>query len=460
METANPGGTARERTLRRTDRILDAFKALGKEDSAIEGLFQEIRSLYEGFSGREKEAFFGALLEAIEVPKEDLEGLIQALMECGKDDPLRHGLLAELRRRIYSPRLKLFRKISHYPGGLKFLLDFRGDLLSVQRSSTIDLAPLDEDIVFLLEMHFQEGFLYLEEITLNSSFNQIALIRNRDMVHPMASIEEMGQRLGKDRRCFALYHRLLPLEPVIFIEVALTDGLIRKISDIMAPSNEKERNDRVDTAIFYSINNTQNGLAGLGLGKILIGKVVHYLRTEDDRIKNFATLSPMPGFWRRYLKPILEGKDENCVLKQSDVISFFQKKSVKKITAHGPGGNRNLNAFNDALLEVLSGGEWVKDEELREELHGPLVKIAYHYLANEKNPQGKPLDPVTNFHLGLGATISARNVNFLANPSEKGLNESCGMMVNYVYSSNWLSQIRRSLRWFDRLEIKGLFSRE
>jgi hypothetical protein len=94
METANPGGTARERTLRRTDRILDAFKALGKEDSAIEGLFQEIRSLYEGFSGREKEAFFGALLEAIEVPKEDLEGLIQALMECGKDDPLRHGLLA------------------------------------------------------------------------------------------------------------------------------------------------------------------------------------------------------------------------------------------------------------------------------------------------------------------------------------------------------------------------------
>jgi hypothetical protein len=133
---------------------------------------------------------------------------------------------------------------------------------------------------------------------------------------------------------------------------------------------------------------------------------------------------------------------------------------VKKITAHGPGGNRDLNAFNDALLEVLSAGEWVKDEELREELHGPLVKIAYHYLANEKNPQGKPLDPVTNFHLGLGATISARNVNFLANPSEKGLNESCGMMVNYVYSSNWLSQIRRSLRWFDRLEIKGLFSRE
>ncbi len=460
MEITSTGGVVRERAPRKIDRILDAFKALGKEDSGIEGLFQEIRFLYEGFGGREKEAFFENLMETIEVPKEDLEGLIKALMECKKDDPLRHSLLAELRRRVYSPRLKLFRKISHYPGGLKFLLDFRGDLLSVQRSSTLDLAPLDEDIVFLLEMLFQEGFLYLEEITLNSSFNQIALIKNRDMVHPMASIEEMGQRLGKDRRCFALYHRLVPLEPIIFIEVALTEGLVRKMSEIMAPSHEEERNDRVDTAIFYSINNTQNGLAGLGLGKILIGKVVHYLRKEDERIKNFATLSPMPGFWRRYLKPILEGKDENCSLKQSDVISYFQKKSVEKIMGHGSGGERDRNAFNDVLLGVLSAGEWVKDEELREELHGPLVKIAYQYLANEKNPQGKPLDPVTNFHLGLGATVSARNVNFLANPSEKGLSESCGMMVNYVYSSNWLSQIRRSLRWFDRLEIRGLFSKE
>jgi malonyl-CoA decarboxylase len=460
MEMTNSGEDIREREARKTDRILDAFMALGKEDSRVEDLFQEIRSVYEGFGSREREAFFGALLETIEVPKEDLEGLIQALMECKKDDPLRHGLLAELRRRVYSPRLKLFRKISHCPGGLKFLLDFRGDLLSAQRGSNIDLAPLDEDIVFLLEMHFQEGFLYLEEITLNSSFNQIALIKNRDMVHPMASIEEMGQRLGKDRRCFALYHRLLPLEPVIFIEVALTEGLVRKMSEIMAPSHGEERNDRVDTAIFYSINNTQNGLAGLGLGKILIGKVVHYLRKEDERVKNFATLSPMPGFWRRYLKPILEGKDENCALKQSDVISFFQKKSAEKIIRHGPGEKRDRNAFNDVLLGVLSAGGWVKDKELREELHSPLVKIAYNYLANEKNPQGKPLDPVTNFHLGLGATISARNVNFLADPSEKGLNESCGMMVNYVYSSNWLSQIRRSLRWFDRLEIRGLFLRD
>lgn len=460
MEMTSSVEGIREREPRRIDRILDLFKTLGRGDSGVEDLFQEIRSLYEDLGDREKEAFFGALLETIEVPKEELDGLIEALMQCGKDDPLRHGLLAELRRRIYSPRLKLFRKISHYPGGLKFLLDFRGDLLSVRRRSIVDLAPLDADIVFLLEMLFQEGFLYLEEITLNSSYNQIALIKSRDMVHPMASIEEMGQRLGRDRRCFAMYHRLLPFEPVIFIEVALTEGLVRRMSDIMAPSDGEERKGRVDTAVFYSINNTQNGLAGLGLGKILIGKVMDYLRKEDERIKNFVTLSPMPGFWHRYLKPILEGKDENFSLKQSDVISFFQKKSVERVLGRRPDGDRGRDAFSDALLGVLSAGEWVKDDEFCSDLQGPMVKIAYHYLANEKNRQGKPLDPVTNFHLGVGATVSAKNVNFLANPSEKGLRESCGMMVNYVYSSNWLSQIRRSLRWFDRLEIRGLFSRE
>jgi hypothetical protein len=254
-----------------------------------------------------------------------------------------------------------------------------------------------------------------------------------------------------------MYHRLLPFEPVIFIEVALTQGLVRKMADIVGRSGTEGRRGRIDTAIFYSINNTQNGLAGLGLGKILIGKVVDYLREEDERIKNFATLSPMPGFWRHYLKPILEGNDENFSLKQQDVISFFQKKPVEKILGHGPGGGRDRNAFNEVLLGILSAGEWVKDEELCSDLHGPMVKIAYHYLVSEKNRRGKPLDPVTNFHLGVGATVSAKNVNFLANPSQKGLSESCGMMVNYVYSSNWLSQIRRSLRWFDRLEVKGLF---
>lgn len=443
------------------EQVLKAFVELGKEDSVFEEQFQKIKSLYASLSEPEKEALFSSLIQGIEVAKETLAPLISELSGCEKGDPRWPGLLSELRSRAYSPRLRLFRKISHASGGLKFLLDFRGDLLSLRRHTSLDLFPLDSDIVFLLEMLFQEGFLYLEEITLNSSYNQIAMIKNSDMVHPMASIEEMGQRLGRDRRCFVLYHRLLPHEPIVFIEVALTEGLVRTISDIImnGPAGEG-RKGRIDTAVFYSINNTQNGLAGLGLGKILIGKVVEYLRSEDERIKNFATLSPIPGFWTRYLKPVLEGKDENFSLKRGEVAAFFQKKGVENILSRGKNGDGASVGFAEALLRVLETGDWINEEELCSQLHQPMVRLAYHYISNEKNRQGKPLNPVAGFHLGNGATVSVRNVNFLANPSSRGLKESCGMMVNYIYTSSWLSQIRRSLRRFEMVEIKGLFSRQ
>jgi len=448
-----------DRSLKRIEEALKAFQDLGAEDSPFDQLFPRLKSHYDSLEEHEKEGLFRGLIEQIEVKKAEIDPLAEAVLKCEQDDPRWASLLADFRNRAYSPRLSLFRKISRSPGGLKFLLDFRGDLLSIRRHSRLDLDPLDSDIIFLFEMLFQEGFIYLEEITLDSAYKQIELIKNRDLVHPMASIEEMGQRLGKDRRCFALYHRLLPYEPIIFIEVALTDGLVRNISQIMAGAGSRKA--RVDTAIFYSINNTQNGLAGLGLGKILIGRVVDYVRHENEKLKNFATLSPVPGFRKRYLEPLLEEKDEDFSLRHTDVISFFSKKGIGKVMERaGEGeGERDPLLFNRALLSILSDESWAGEEELKNVLRSPLVKIAYHYIANEKNRQDKPLNTVASFHLGNGATVSERNVNFLANPSERGLRESCGIMVNYIYTSNWLSQARRSLRWFDRVEMRGLFGR-
>jgi hypothetical protein len=214
-----------------------------------------------------------------------------------------------------------------------------------------------------------------------------------------------------------------------------------------------------DTAIFYSINNTQNGLAGLGLGKMLIGQVVEYLRKENEKIVNFATLSPLPGFWENYFRPILEGKGEAFTLKPLDVLSYFSRRQLGRILGKQGFQKEQTEHFNRALLSVLSNKGWVQDEELRETLQDPLVKIAFHYISEEKNPESRPLNPVASFHLGNGASVSPKNVNFLANPSSRGLKESCGIMVNYIYTSSWLSQIRRSIRWFDRLEIRGIFSR-
>lgn len=441
------------------EEALRSFQELNEDDELFDESFQKARLHYESLQDHEKESVFNAIIEQIEVSKEYIQPFAEILLNCDQADPRWPTVLAELRRRVYSPRLKLFRKISRSPGGLKFLLDFRSDLLSIRRYSRLDLDPLDSDIVFLFEMLFQEGFLYLEEITLDSSYRQIEIIKDRDLVHPMASIEEMGKRLGVDRRCFALYHRLLPYEPVIFIEVALTEGLARNISEVMAETATDEVGKRIDTAMFYSINNTQNGLAGLGLGKMLIGKVVDYLKIEDERIKNFATLSPLPGFFNGYLRPILEGRDESFRMKTRDVTFLFSKKAAGRITERLGRSGYEINRFNESLLSVLSDESWSHDEDLKKDIRDPLVKIAFNYITVERNPQGKPLNPVANFHLENGATVSVKNVNFLANPSSKGLQESCGIMVNYIYTSNWLSQIRQSFRWFDRIEIKGLFRR-
>ena len=183
------------------------------------------------------------------------------------------------------------------------------------------------------------------------------------------------------------------------------------------------------------------------------------MRKENEQIKNFATLSPLPGFWENYFEPILAGKEESFALRREDVPSYFARRQLGRIMERAGVKRGRTRAFTRALLSILSDEEWREDEELRKILHQPLVRIAYHYISQEKNPQNRPLNPVTNFHLANGATVSQKNVNFLANPSSKGLKESCGIMVNYIYTSSWLSQIRRSFRWFDRLEIRGIFSR-
>jgi malonyl-CoA decarboxylase len=441
-------------------KLLQVFHSLSREGSDEAKLFQEIGSLYRTLHEEEKEPLFAAIVHEIEVGKDVLESTLEKLLASDPKDPHWPLLVSELRNRVHSPRLNILRKISHQPGGLKFLLDLRGDVLSVQRISSADLTPLDMDLVLLFELWFQDGFLYLEEITFDSSYRQIELIKNSDLVHPMTGIEEMGQRLGRDRRCFALYHRLMPYEPVVFIEVALTKGTARSISEIIHPDPSRSGQSEPDTAIFYSINNTQQGLSGLRLGKMLIYRVVDYLRKEKENITTFATLSPMPGFWKGYLKPILEGKDTPFLLKGGDVRSFFPARHVRRVLEGvPPQGETKEGDFNKSLHGLLSGDGWAVDAEWKKVLASPLTRIGHFYLTREKNREGKPLNAVANFHIENGATVSKADINFLANPSPRGLRDSCGIMVNYIYTAGWLSQIRGSLRWLERLEIKTMFSR-
>ena len=168
--------------------VLKALKMLSEEGADEGKLFRKIKSHYRALGEHEKGELFRTLMEDIEVSKEEIGHLLEELSRCDADDPNWLRLLSKLRGRAYSPRLNIFRKISRSPGGLKFLLDFRGDLLSLQRFSKTNLRPLDADIILLFEVWFQDGFLYLEEITLDSSYRQVELIKDSDLVHPMTNI--------------------------------------------------------------------------------------------------------------------------------------------------------------------------------------------------------------------------------------------------------------------------------
>ncbi len=330
---------------------------------------------------------------------------------------------------------------------MQFVLEMRAQVLDAQRSGETGLEALEEDIAHLLNRWCQHGLVFLEEINHQSSYRTVSFLKEREMVHPMVSLDEMGQRLGVDRMCFALYHVALPEEPVVFIEVALSRGMIRSIHEVIGDSQEQRQPVKApDTAIFYSINNAQNGLAGLGLGKVLIARVTEALRTRHPMLETYATLSPIPGLWSRYLRPILEGRDEKFSVSRKDLIARIPAKTQQVIIDRHRKFGGDADEIGEAVLKVLSSPDWITDPVFSRSLKKTLSEATFAYLSMEKDVRGKPLNPVAGFHLGNGARISRANVNFAANTSSRGLEESCGMMVNYVYSQRALAPIGRAVR--------------
>ncbi len=439
------------------ERLVKFFEEVDKAELREIGEIEEFLLLYSGLGEEQKLRFLNELVSNYGLRKSSLEPILKEVMNCSEDDKGWQELLTKLRDATLSPRFKKLRALVRWPGGLKFLLDMRGDILNLTPKAGTSLSPLERDISHLFENWFQEGFLYLEEITLDSPYRQIEIIKNRDLVHPMSSIEEMGGRLGKDRRCFALYHKIWPMEPIVFIEVALTEGIVRNIDEIVG--ERRKEFPRPDTAIFYSINNTQNGLAGLGLGKVLIFKVVEFITKREPNIRNFATLSPLPGFYTRYLRPILLGEADGFLLKRENVVEFFKGSKLRRLLRSFDKSEKDLTTLPDLLSKVFDSLEWANDQNLVEVLEEPLRKIAYKYITEEKTKDGKPLNPVANFHLGNGATVSLKNVNFLSNRSERAIRDALGIMVNYIYSYSLLTEVRKAIRWLDKIEIRGLVDR-
>ena len=330
-------------------------------------------------------------------------------------DDLKERLVGHhhLRRALLPPRVKLLTQFNGLPEGVKFLVDLRADLLPLIAEDPY-LRDLDRDLLDLLTSWFDLGFLDIRQVTWDSPASLLEKLIAYEAVHEISSWEDLRNRLDSDRRLFALFHPRMPEEPLAFVEVALVEGLASNIQTLLDVTHPTGDPALADTAIFYSISNTQKGLRGISFGEFLIKRVTARLMHDFPQIKNFATLSPIPGF-----RAWLDGRGIDVV---PDLFGEEERAAVLR-AAEGED-------LHQALVRLLGRPDWAEDEALVQLLSGPLQRLCARYFL-ERRDGGMPVDPVARFHLQNGARLE--RINWLGDTSQKGLRQACGMMVNYCY---------------------------
>src|SRR6202163_5012707 len=270
------------------------------------------------------------------------------------------------------PRQELLRRMNMAPGGTGALIAMRSEI-TAHLGDEPELKLLDADLKHLLASWFNRGFLELRRIDWQSPAAVLEKLIAYEAVHEIKGWEDLRRRLAPDRRCLAFFHPALPGEPLIFVEVALVQGLATAMPPLLARETDEEaaraQAARADTAIFYSISNCQDGLRGVAFGNFLIKQVVEELQAEFPRLKRFSTLSPIPGFRRWLAEQLAGGSDPD--------------------TAVVPGLRRD--------------GWWL-DLAQSEGLRPALMRLCALYLTRQPSP-GSRVDPVARFHLGNGAPL-------------------------------------------------------
>ncbi|GGX63971.1 malonyl-CoA decarboxylase [Tateyamaria omphalii] len=323
---------------------------------------------YSSGDDQHRQAFFAFMMHDLEIDPVDV---VESL-KIYKETPSKSSY-SEFVRASEPKRQELLRRLNQVPGGTQHLVSMRKDLLRMMRDVPT-LEPLDVDFQHLFTSWFNRGFLVLRPIDWSSPAEILEKIIAYEAVHAIDSWDDLRRRLQpSDRRCFGFFHPAIPDDPLIFVEVALTRGIPSSIQTLLADGRDPIEEEEADTAVFYSISNCQDGLAGISFGNSLIKQVVADLSRDLSGLETFVTLSPVPGL-KRWLD-----KETQPLLQSSTAIE---------------------------------------------------VSVA-HYLLEAKRADGLPVDPVARFHLGNGASIHAVHAD--ADLSEKGLQQSRGAMVNYIY---------------------------
>jgi malonyl-CoA decarboxylase len=395
----------REPAQERSDGLVELCEALlsGRGEASGVAIANEILSDYAALTIGPRIAFFETLARTFGYDAARIDAAVAAWRQSPSADTA-----AELNRVSEPRRLELFRRLNLAPGGTAALVRMREQLLDAMDHRD-DLAVIDNDFVHLFSSWFNRGFLVLRRIDWSTPASILEKIIRYEAVHEIRDWEDLRRRIDlPDRRCYAFFHPALVDEPLIFVEIALTREIPDAIAPILSDKRDVIEPERATTAVFYSITNCQRGLAGVTFGHFLIKQVVEEVRRELARISIFVTLSPAPNFaeWLRRER----ANEASLALDDDD---------------------------RDAL-KALDRTDWWLDAELVEALGEPMMRAAAWYYVRARNRRGLPVDSVARFHLGNGARL--QRLNWIADTSERALEQSFGLMVNYLYDLDYIEQ--------------------
>ena len=395
----------REPARERSAGLVELCEALlsGRGEASGVALASDILARYEDLTIGPRIAFFETLATTFGPDRDGIEAAIAAWRQSPSDTTA-----VELHHASEPRRLELFRRLNLAPGGTASLVRMREELMDAMAHRD-DLALIDNDFVHLFSSWFNRGFLVLRRIDWSSPAIILEKIIRYEAVHEIRDWADLRRRIDPpDRRCYAFFHPALVDEPLIFVEVALTRDIPPAIAPILADKREEVDPERATTAVFYSITNCQRGLAGVTFGHFLIKQVVEEVSREVPRVASFVTLSPAPNF-----------------------ANWLDRERANSASVA-------LDDHDREALSALDQDGWWRSSEITENLKEPFLRAAAWYYLRARNSRGVPADSVARFHLGNGARLE--RLDWLADTSERALQQSYGLMVNYLYDLDYIER--------------------
>jgi len=361
----------------------------------------EVVADYQALDSANRHLFFEALADDFSADSD----AVLAAAERYKLEPSESNL-ANLSRAAEAPRIKLFRRMNMAPEATPVLVKMRAAMIQ-ELGDLPQLKAVETDLKHQFISWFNRGFLELRVIDWNTPASILERIIQYESVHAIQGWNDLRARLSGNRMCFAFFHPAMPDDPLVFVEVALTEGIPDAIGPLIDQTKDVDAEGRPDTVVFYSISNCHPGLAGVSFGNFLIKQVVEEVGKRYSKMKRYVTLSPIPGFCR-------------WLATQESGIDLEEMRSMARTdTAKTADARRH-----------------------------DLLALCAQYLVKERR-NDLALDPVARFHLGNGASLHA--IHWAADLSDKGLEQSAGLMVNYLYDLGSIEENHDS--YFDQGEV-------